>query len=152
MSNRPQRPNPYSSVAPQALGRPDRNQASTAAPQVDSGQGERQSDIFTLITQVGVPLGASTPPILYNGDRTWALVTLTLETAGIVVVGTRADLTPILSGKGQSLIQNVPKEFKVAKGTRLYYLASAVNRVTVAIEPIPWLEQIAALANAIARK
>lgn len=115
----------------------------SAAPPGSQGQGELSSDGYTLITQVGFQSDGKTP-ILYNGDRLWARVTMTLQTAGIVVWGTRAELAPITSGKGSELQTNVPVTLTVAKGTRIYYLASAINRVTVQVEPIPWLERITA--------
>lgn len=135
-------------IDPRFAGRPDRVQAAAPAAVVNAGEGQYQSDLYTLLTQVGIPAGKGVP-ILYNGDRKWAQVTLTLETAGLVAVGTRADLTPLQSGKGYTLIPNVPKTFTVGKGTRIYYIASAVNRVTVSVEPVPWLEEITATLKAI---
>lgn len=118
-------------------------------PQPQEGV-DRSTDAFTYITRVP---GINDPtPILYNGDRPWAKVTLLLETAGPVVVGTKADLAPVLSGKGTLLVTNVPSEFTIAKGSRLYVLATAVNRIGVKIEPLPWLEEIANAAATIARK
>lgn len=140
---------------PSSLGvstaRPDRTQASAPPVVGFGGQVERGTDIFTYITPVGINIGQNTP-VLYNGDRLWADVVLELETAGPVAVGTRADIAPILSGKGQLLQTGVPLRFRIAKGTRLYILATAINRVKVTIEPIPWAEEILAAINAIGRK
>lgn len=137
-----QRPG-YAGPIPQVdTGRP--NPAIATAPAPGQTAIDNTTDIFTMITQVGVPVGKGLP-VLYNGDRLWAQVTLTLETAGIVAVGTRADLTPLQSGKGYTLVPNVPKTYTIAKGTRLFYVASSVNRVTVSVEPLPWLEEITSL-------
>ena len=143
----PGRPGSMSPVAPNALGRPNRDQA-TASPIGNTGEGEQSSDAFTLITRVGPGVDGKTP-LIYNGDRRWVKVTLTLQTAGIVVWGTRAELGPIASGNGNELQTNVPVSITIAKGSRLYYLASAVNRVSVQIEPLPWLEQITAGVNSM---
>lgn len=107
---------------------------------------DRMTEVFTYNTAVGYVQPGQTP-ILYNGDRNWAEVTLVLDTAGPVVVGTRADLAPIFSGKGWTLTTGEPITFTIAKGNRLYIFSSAVNRVKVQIAPVPWLEQITALAS-----
>ncbi len=111
------------------------------------GQENRNTDIYTYNTIVG--MDGSQTPILYNGDRNWAKVTLVLDTAGPVVVGNRADIAPIFSGKGWPLTTGEPIEFIIAKGTRLYVFSSARNRVKVEIAPLPWLEQITALSSGI---
>lgn len=136
-------------VAPNAMGRPDRGQAS-ASPVGNTGEGEHSSDAYTLITQAGLQADGKTP-VLYNGDRRWVKVTLTLQTAGIVVYGTRAQLGDLASGTGDELQTGQPVTITVAKGTRIYYLASAVNRVSVQIEPLPWLEQITAGVGSLVR-
>ena len=87
--------------------------------------------------------------MLYNGDRMWARVILTLETAGPVAVGQSSQLQPVLSGKGQLLETGVPTPFTIAKGNRLYIAATGVNRVKVVVEPFPWLEQLTGLLNVI---
>lgn len=101
---------------------------------------DRTTDSFTYFTRASSATDAAV--ILYNGDRDWAKVTLLLETAGPVVVGTRAELAPVLGGSGRLLRTDIPVELTIAKGTRIYILATAVNRVAVTIEPWPWLEQI----------
>lgn len=110
---------------------------------------DRNTDTYTYFTTV--PLDGTTP-ILYNGDRLWAKVTLLLETAGPVAVGTRADIGPVLSGKGRLLTQNVAFEITIAKTSRLYILSTALNRVAVTIEPVPWAEQIANAVETLSRK
>jgi hypothetical protein len=111
------------------------------------GQEDRSTDIYTYNTIVG--FDGSQTPILYNGDRNWAKVTLVLDTAGPVVVGNRADIAPIFSGKGWTLTTGEPIEFIIAKGTRIYVFSSAVNRVKVQVAPLPWLEKITALSAGI---
>lgn len=146
----PNRPGSMSPVAPQALARPNPGIA-TAAPLGNVGEGEHSTDAFTLITQVG-PSSDGKPRQIYNGDRRWVRVTMTLETAGIVVWGTRAQLGALASGTGNELQTNQPVSVVIAKGTRIYYLASAVNRVAIQIEPLPWLERITAdVSSMVAR-
>lgn len=129
--------------------RPERTNAAPVAPNaVPSAIGiDRITEAFTYFTNANAQAA-----ILYNGDREWAKITLLLETAGPVVVGPRADLSPILSGRGRLLITSVAAEFTIAKSSRLYILATAVNRVSITIEPLPWLEQIASDASKISRK
>lgn len=137
-------------MMPTAAARPN---PTIATPQPVSGgaQMDRMTEVFTYNTSVGYIQPGQTP-ILYNGDRNWAQVTLVLDTAGPVVVGTRADLAPIFSGKGWTLTTGEPITFTIAKGNRLYIFSSAVNRVKVQIAPLPWLEQITAALGGIGRK
>lgn len=129
----PQRPNPSQATPPPIVS--------------GGGQQDRATEIFTYNTFVGSPDPSGAMPVLYNGDRNWAQVTLTLDTAGPVVVGNRANLAPIFSGNGWTLTTGEPITFTIAKGTRLYIYSSSVNRVKVEIAPLPWLEQIAAVAE-----
>lgn len=122
---------------------PDRTIADQPGPQADQGRAEARSFFSTYFTRT---IGTQ---VLYNGDRQWARVTLTLETAGPVVVGNQQSLTPVTSGKGQLLTTSLPVTFTIAKGTRLYIASTSVNRVKVAIEPVPWLEQITGLLGKI---
>jgi hypothetical protein len=119
-----------------------------AQPSSRTGTGENRTQSYTYFTRQPSP-GESTP-ILYNGDRLWVKVKLTLETAGPVAVGQNSQLSPVLSGKGTLLQTNVEREFTIAKGTRLYIQATGVNRVSVTIEPLPWLEQIVGLIMSVA--
>lgn len=129
-------------VAPQ-----DRTKASSPEPSASPSQGSSRTQIFTYFTK---PISISQPTaVLYNGDKLWATVVLTLETAGPVSVGQLANLTPVLSGPGQLLRTGVPTPFRIAKGNRLYIASSSVNRVAVVIEPIPWLEQITGLIMSV---
>jgi hypothetical protein len=87
---------------------------------------------------------------LYSGDRTWARITVTLETAGPVAIGTKANITPVLSGKGILLRTGVPKTFDIAKGDNLYIASNAVSRLSLEIQPLPWLEQMAGSISMVA--
>lgn len=113
--------------------------ASVQAPAVTTGGAQNRLEMSTYLTVAG---GTK---VLYNGDRMWAKVTLTLRTAGPVAVGQNAQLTPVLSGKGQLLQTGVPTEFQVAKGNKLYVAATGVNPISVLIEAQPWLETITGL-------
>ena len=90
--------------------------------------------MWTLFTQVGGN------QLLYSAEE-WVRVNLRLETAGPVSVSTREDVVPALSGKG-ILLESNEVIFVIAKGSRLFYTAEAVNRVRVVIEPIPFAEVI----------
>jgi hypothetical protein len=94
-----------------------------------------RTEIYTYFTQIGESR------LLYSADR-WVTVRLTLETAGPVDIGTMANIEPVLSGRGRSLVTGVEYETRLAKGTRLYITSQSINRVLVTIEPIPWLAQI----------
>lgn len=118
---------------------PNRNIATAPSPQAEQGRAEVRTYVQTYFTKV-----ANDTDLLYNGDRQWARVTLELETAGPVVVGTVQKITPVLSGKGIQLTTNEERTITVAKGTRLYIASTSVNRVKVTVEPLPWLEQITA--------
>ena len=118
----------------------DRTRAQAPQPAVAIGSGEVKTFISTYLTSVPV-IGEHTP-IIYNGDRMWARVTLVLETAGPVAVGQMAELTPVLSGKGMLLQTGVPVTFTIDKGTRLYVAATGINRIKVVVEPVPYLEVI----------
>jgi hypothetical protein len=118
--------------------------AEVPAPALTTGQAEKRIEISTYLTRAG---GTE---VLYQGDRMWAKVTLTLLTAGPVSVGQQAQLAPVLSGKGQLLATGVPTPFNVPKGNRLYIIATGINPVTVIIEAYPWLETITGLAGAAA--
>lgn len=102
-----------------------------------------RTEVFTYFTRPG-------PTQLFYSAENWVRLKMTLETAGPVAVGQRADLTPVTSGKGRLL--DIADEFEVilAKGTRFYIASGSVNRVSVTIEPIPWLEQISGEVNRVA--
>ena len=135
-----------------ALGAPNKEMA-RATPSSKGGEtpGQLQTyrtEIYTYFTEPG-------PERLLYSAENWVRLKLTLQTAGPVAVGTRADLTPTLSGKGVLLDTDVPFEVYLSKGARFYVASGSVNRVTVTVEPIPWLEQlsgqISALGGALAQ-
>lgn len=103
-----------------------------------TSQGESQNkiEIYTYFTKPGDSVQ------LYSGDRIWAKVTMTLETAGPVAIGNKSSITPVLSGKGELLDTGKPKSINVGRSNRIYIASTSVNRVKVEIEPLPWLEQI----------
>lgn len=98
------------------------------------------TDIYTYFTK---PNGKS--ELLYSAEG-WMRMELTLETAGPVAFSTREAVIPVLSGKGVLLDPDgEPKKFTLSKGDRIFIGAESVNRVTVVIEPVPFLEQITLL-------
>lgn len=112
---------------------------SVAEPQAGTPQDDQSSshtDIYSYFT----PIGGSN--LIYSSEG-WVKVKLTLETAGPVAVSTRQDITPALSGKGRLLPAGDEIDFFLGKGDRLYVTATAVNRVSVTVEPVPWLQAIA---------
>lgn len=121
-----------------------RGAAASPIPSPENGSGENRSKFSTYFTK------NQAAEVLYNGDRLWARVTLTLETAGPVCVGDSSAISPVLSGKGMLLETDVPFTFTIAKGTRLYIAATTINRVKVEIAPIPWLEQVVGVLSLIA--
>lgn len=124
----------------------DRAVASAPEPSINVSDSRLQATTyFTKVPVIGEPTA-----VLYSGDRLWARVTLTLETAGPVAVGFMSQITPVLSGRGQLLMTGEPTVFDVAKGNRLYIAATAVNRVKFSVQPLPWLEQISALLGRMA--
>lgn len=139
----PQRAKPVSKVGMTKLG--DRAKAQVAPPSTEVGKGDNRTQIYTYFTK---PTGQSEQ--LYSGDRMWARVTLTLETAGPVAVGNMSAISPVLSGKGALLETGEPTPFDIARGTKLYIAADALNRVKVVIQPLPWMEQITAYVMSIA--
>lgn len=105
--------------------------------------GETPKQLKTYSTEVysyfTVPSVGSN--LLYSAEN-WIRLKLELETAGPVAVGTSAEIGPVLSGHGRLLNTNEQYEVVLSKGTRFYIVSETVNRVSVTIEPIPWLEQI----------
>jgi hypothetical protein len=116
----------------------DQGERSAARAAIPPAQG--QTEISTYFTTA---FGETV--LLYSATR-WTKVILTLETAGPVDAGTRADLIPVGGGKGRGLVPGESMEFTLNENSRVYIAANAVNRVGVIIEPFAWLEQIALLA------
>lgn len=103
-------------------------------------------DTFTYFTKA-----SSAAAQLYTGDRPWAQVTVTLETAGPVAVAFKQNFVPVLSGKGTLIKTGQPKTFTVPKGKVLWIASTSVNRVSVTVEPFAWFEQMyAQQANDVA--
>ena len=92
------------------------------------------TDIYGLFT---LPDGETHR--FYNAEL-WARITLILEDAGPVAVSTRQDIAPVLSGQGILLATGEPRTFTLPPGDRLYYVAAAINRVSIIVEPVPWLD------------
>ena len=125
----------------------DRTRGSVQAPSATVAGAELATEISTFFAR---PTTDGQLAVLYNGDRQYARVTLTLETAGPVAVSTKQQILPVLSGKGQLLETGVPLYWDLAKGNRLWVATSSLNRIKVTIGPYPWLEQFAGLLGIIA--
>lgn len=151
MSNRvPRFKTPPMSKIGSTAGITDRNIARPEPVLAKDGAGDNRIQVDTYFTSLPVP--SRPTPIVYNGDRNWVRVTLTLETAGPVSVGNMSNLAPVLSGKGRLLQTGVPAEFYVAKGSRLWIESTGINRITRQVEALPWLEQLAGLSGIISSK
>ena len=79
--------------------------------------------------------------LFYNPGKPMR-VKLLLESAGPVSIGTGKELLPVLSGRGILLPTGEYVEFTLNKGDRLYVASTAINRMQVFTEPLPWLESI----------
>ena len=124
-------------------------QGSVQAPSPSVAGAELTTEMYTFFAR---PAANGQFTVLYNGDRQYAQVVLTLETAGPVAVSTKQQISPVLSGKGLLLETGVPLTFWVAKGNRLYIATSSINRIKVTIQPVPWLEQITGMLGLILTK
>lgn len=135
MSKKPVAPDraSMSSQTPSELGRAIPRED---VPSPDQRVQNHRAEIYTYFTKPGATRR------LYTGDRPWAIVTLTLETAGPVAVSTKQTITPVLSGKGGLLRTGERTSFTLARGDSLWIAATAVNRVTVAVTEESWQEQI----------
>ena len=127
----------------------NRNVGSVQAPSASLAGAELTTEIYTFFAR---PPTDGQLPVLYNGDRQYAQVILTLETAGPVAVSTKQQILPTLSGKGQLLETGVPLSFFLAKGNRIWVSTTSLNRVKVTVQPVPWLEQFAGLLAIIAQQ
>jgi hypothetical protein len=127
----------------------DRNNAkSPQAPSPQPGLGDNRTQVDTYFTRGPQP--GEQPALIYTGDRMWARITLILETAGPVAIGTSSKLIPVQGGNGALLRTGVPTVFMIAKGTKLFVASTGVNRVNRVIEPLPWLEQIVGVLGLVA--
>ena len=130
-----------------------RAMANAIAKQVESTEGElpgvvpakssEHTEIYTYFTKPGIQ-----SRLMYSAED-WTMVRLTLENAGPVAVGTMQEIGPVLSGKGALLPTGREREFNLARGDRLYIVASAVNRVTVMTSPVPFLRRITLIIEKI---
>lgn len=111
-----------------------------AIPNAKGGEQPRlqtyRTEIYSYFTK------PTTDAVLLYSAENWVRVKLELKTAGPVAVGTAQQIAPVLSGKGILLGTNESYEANLARGTRLFIISSSINRVSVTIEPVPWLEQI----------
>jgi len=126
----------------------DRTMGTVQAPSATVAGAELATEISTFFAR---PPTDGQLPVLYNGDRQYAQVILTLETAGPVAVSTKQQILPVLSGKGSLLETGVPLAFTLAKGNRLWVATTSLNRIKVTVQPLPWLEQLAGLLGLIAQ-
>lgn len=124
--------------------------ATAPEPTAAAGLGQNKIEISTRTISPPLATGRTTE-VLYDGDRLWARVVVELKTAGPVAVGTSSELAPVGSGKGILLTTDQPVEFIVARSNKLYIAVTALNRVSLTVMPIPWLEQIAALVRSVAQ-
>lgn len=105
---------------------------------------DNRADLYVLFTVAGgTRLLVSVPQ--------WTKITLRLETAGPVSVGTREQLDPTGSGKGRLLPTNEDVIVNLGPNTRFYYAAESLQRVSVHIEAIPWLQAIHEAVKGVAR-
>lgn len=119
----------------------DRTKASPVMSASSGTGSDSPSEYFTYFTQVP-GTGQAGTQILYTANRIWADVTVMLETAGPVAVGSADNLQPVLGGAGILLQPNIPRTFRLAQGSRLFIASTSVNRVSVQIDPVPWLYTI----------
>ena len=92
------------------------------------------SDFKTIFTSVGAT-------DLQLSPTEWTVVSLQLETAGPVIVGTKAELAPISAGKGIYLSTS-PRYFLLGPSERLYTLAGSLNRVSMSTHTLPSFVQV----------
>lgn len=109
-------------------------------PAIPAAQG--RTEISTYFTK------DSGDHLLYQAEG-WVKLRLMLITAGPVDIGTRDQVSPVGSGKGIPLPQDVEVVFPLVKGNRIFITAVAVNRVRFIIEPIPWAEQITTMLGSM---
>lgn len=127
----------------------DRTQGSVQAPSPTVAGAELKTEIYTFFAR---PAPDGQLAIIYNGDRQYAQVILTLETAGPVAVSTKQQILPVLSGKGELLETGEPLSFYITKGNRIWVATSSINRIKVTVQPLPWLEQLTGLLGLLVAK
>jgi len=114
---------------------------SRALPSSKGGETPKQLQTYRTEVYSYFTVPSTGSMLLYSAEN-WVRIKLELETAGPVAVGTSAEIGPVLSGHGRLLNTNEEYEVTLSKGARFYVVSETVNRISVTIEPIPWLEQI----------
>lgn len=106
--------------------------------------GEKRAGVrnYTNHTETYTSFTVAGQQQLYIATESWVQITLTLQTAGPVSIGTRANLLPVLGGAGRLLPTDVPIRFLLPRGDILYVASNAVNRLSVQIEPMPFYEGV----------
>lgn len=100
----------------------------------------QKTQVSTLITEAGKTQN------FFNATF-WCRAKLLLETAGPVSVGLSESLGSALSGRGILLPSGGPEiEIELQNGDRLYYVATAINRVKLIIEPV-FLQEATSILN-----
>jgi hypothetical protein len=105
---------------------------------------DNRADYYNFLTKTG-----STQLLLSLPQ--WTKITMRLNTAGPVVVGTREQLDPVISGKGAPLVTDQEFEMLIGPNTRVYYFATGINSVTIKVEAIPWMLTIASLISDVVK-
>lgn len=106
----------------------------------------QHTNTYTRFTQ---PSDESELLLSAEPEDGWTVVTLGLETAGPVAVGTNADITPVASGRGVLLPTTRDFSITLSPGDRLYLASDSINRIRVTTQPVPWGEAIVDLLTGI---
>lgn len=103
----------------------------------------------TLIYALTVPNDRAA--LLVNATD-WLEVTVLKETSGIVVVGTKADLSPVGSGKGMSIPADVPIKFLMTPDSFLYTVSdTTTQKLSVIIQPLELFSQMLKALGAMSK-
>lgn len=127
----------------------NRNIGSVQAPSPNIAGAELTTELSTYIAKP--PIDGQLP-ILYNGDRQFAEVILELQTAGPVFVGTKQQILPLGSCKGQQLFTGQQVRYQLPKGNRLWVATGSISLIAVTIQAYAWLENITGLISSIEKK
>jgi len=118
-------------------------EAARALPDSKGGETPLQLQAFRTDISSYFTFADGQTHLVYSAEN-WVRVKVTLETAGPVSVGTSQEISPVLGGRGRLLNTGQEYEAYLARGTRFYVASDTVNRLSLTIEPIPWLEQMTA--------
>lgn len=110
------------------------------APPVLQGAKSPQNQVID--TRMVFTDGTGVPARIYSGDRLWAIVTITLQTAGPVAVSPNPSMGTTGSGNGRLLTTNEPVEYTCGEGQSIYVQSTSPNRLALSIQPVPWIEQV----------